>query len=390
MSPFPWLALNLSAIYLVLGIFSPYWGVWLESVGLPSEKIGLLLGFGYAMRLCGSLVILRNVKRAELLIPAARFMIFGGLLCFAGFYLPSEFWFIFFFTLAANFIYPTLLPLTDTIAARMVLQVNLDYGKVRLWGSAAFIVGAMLIGQVIEHLGPSWILHCVVIGLLVAGFCIQIPMSPAPRAIGQEMEGMGYFQVLKNPHFLVFIAVESLIFGSHAAYNSFSAIYWKSVGISAPTISSLWTIGVIFEIVIFALSRRLFSKWTPEALMLAAAIGCVVRWTTLGATTNLWVLFPAQSLHSITYVLAHLGAMRFMAERLPREALIAGQTLYSAIGQSMSQALLIVVSGLLYSHLHQYLFWVMTVLVLPVFYLIRLSKKQRDALAPVDSVVPVH
>lgn len=385
MSPFPWLALNLSAIYLVLGIFSPYWGVWLESVGLSAEQIGLLLGCGYAMRLCGSLAILRNVKRAELLIPAAKFMIWGGLLCFTGFYLPSEFWLIFFFTLAVSFIYPTLLPLTDTIAARMVLQVNLDYGKVRLWGSAAFIVGTTIIGQIIELWGPSWILHCIVIGLLIAGFCIHVPMNPAPRSIGQETEGMGYLQVMKNRNFLIFLAVEGLIYGSHAAYNSFSAIYWKSEGISAPAISSLWTMGVICEIAMFAFSRRLLSRWSPEQLMLIAAVGCVIRWMTLGATTNLWALYPAQGLHSVTYVMAHLGAMRFMAERLPREALIAGQTLYSAISQSMSQAVWIIISGLLYSQLHQYVFWVMALIVLPTFYLIHRSKQSLQTMTDTAS-----
>ena len=92
-------------------------------------------------------------------------------------------------------------------------------------------------------------------------------------------------------------------------------------------------------------------------------------------------------LYEVITVLAHLGAMRFMAERLPREALIAGQTLYSAIGQSMSQAVLIVVSGLLYSHLHQYVFWVMTVLVLPTFYLIHRSKQQHQTIP--SSISPV-
>ncbi len=149
MSPYPWLALNLSAIYLVLGIFSPFWGVWLESVGLQSEQIGLLLGIGFAMRLFGSLVIMRQAKRAERLIPIARLLVLGGLLSFVGFYLSSQFWVIFLFTLLVNFVYPTLLPLSDAVAARMVIQVNLDYGNVRLWGSAGFIVGATLIGFVI-------------------------------------------------------------------------------------------------------------------------------------------------------------------------------------------------------------------------------------------------
>ncbi len=370
MSPFPWLALNLSTVYLVLGIFSPFWGVWLESVGLTSEEIGLLLGLGYGMRVAGNLAILKNVKRAELLIPVTRILIWSGLLCFIGFYLSHQFWPVLFFTLLANFIYPTLLPLTDSIAARMVMQVNLDYGKVRLWGSAAFIAGVSIIGVVIDHFGPSWIHHCIVLFLLLAGFCAHIPMSPAPRAIGQEREGHGYLQVLKSKPFLNFLIIEALIYGSHAAYNSFSAIYWKSQHIAAPTISALWTIGVVFEIGMFALSRRLLSGWSTDRLLLVATIGCVIRWATLGSTTALWALFPAQALHAVTYVLAHLGAMRFLSERVPREAMISGQTLYSAIGQSSSQALMIVVSGLFYRHIHENIFWMMVVLVLPAFYLI--------------------
>jgi PPP family 3-phenylpropionic acid transporter len=92
---------------------------------------------------------MRQAKRAERLIPIARLLVLGGLLSFVGFYLSSQFWVIFLFTLLVNFVYPTLLPLSDAVAARMVIQVNLDYGNVRLWGSAAFIVGATLIGFVI-------------------------------------------------------------------------------------------------------------------------------------------------------------------------------------------------------------------------------------------------
>ncbi|WP_024872451.1 3-phenylpropionate MFS transporter [Tolumonas lignilytica] len=375
MLPYPWLALNLSAIYLVLGVFSPFWGVWLESVGLQSEQIGLLLGIGFAMRLLGSLTILRQAKRAERLIPIARFLVFGGIISFVGFYLSSQFWVVLLFTLLANFIYPTLLPLTDAIAARMVIQVNLDYGNVRLWGSAAFIVGATLIGFVIEHLGKSWILHCIVLGLLLAGFCIHMPMRPAPRTIGQEKESHGYSVLLRNKAFLNLLLIEALIFGSHAAYNSFSAIYWNAQGFSASTISMLWTTGVIFEILMFAVSRRLLSDWSPERLLCWACIGAVIRWVTLGTSLNLWLLFPAQALHSFSFALAHLGAMRYLSQRLPREAMIPGQTLYSAVGQSLSLALFTVLSGIMYHHMHQFVFLAMAVIILPAFYLIWRGKQ---------------
>jgi PPP family 3-phenylpropionic acid transporter len=195
-------------------------------------------------------------------------------------------------------------------------------------------------------------------------------MNPAPRTIGQENESHGYGQLLRNKAFLNFLAIEALIFGSHSAYNSFSAIYWHSQGFAASTVSMLWTTGVVFEIIMFATSRRLLSDWSPERLLCWAAIGAVIRWVTLGTSLELWLLFPAQALHSFTYTLAHLGAMRYLALRLPREAIISGQTLYSAIGQSLSLALFTVLSGIMYRHLHQDVFLVMAVIVLPVFYLI--------------------
>ena len=151
------------------------------------------------MWLCGSLVIMRQAKRAERLIPNYRLLVLGGLhqLCWLFILAVLA---DFFFTLLVNFVYPTLLPLSDAVAARMVIQVNLDYGNVIL-GVGGFIVGATLIGFVIEHLGPSWILHCIVLFLLLAGFCIHVPMNPAPRTIGQRNESHGYGQLLRKRHF---------------------------------------------------------------------------------------------------------------------------------------------------------------------------------------------
>ena len=73
--------------------------------------------------------------------------------------------------------------------------------------------------------------------------------------------------------------------------------------------------------------------------------------------------------------------MRYLGQRLPREAIISGQTLYSAIGQSLSLALFTVLSGILYRHLHQNVFLVMAVIVLPVFYLIWRAKRLESVVA---------
>lgn len=365
----------MSAIYIVTGIFSPFWGVWLKSVGLSSEQIGILLGIGFAMRLCGSLVIMNQAKRAERLLPIARILVCLSIISFAGFYLSHEFWVILALTVFINAFNPPLMPIADTIANRMMLQVKLDYGKVRLWGSAAFIAGDMLIGYISDGWGAGWILHCIVAACILSGFCLALPMTPSPTSIGEEKESSSYLSVIRDKKFVIFVLIEALIYGSHAAYSGFSAIYWQESGLSASQVSMLWATGVVFEIMMFACSQQLLSRWSPEKLLLVAALGCVVRWIVLGTSLDLWLLFPAQALHSLTYCQAHLGAMRYLKERMPKEAIISGQTIYYAIGQSLSMAILTFASGYLYRHFHQHVFLIMALIVLPAFFLIGLLRR---------------
>nr|VUD28660.1 3-phenylpropionic acid transporter [Raoultella sp. NCTC 9187] len=53
-----------------------------------------------------------------------------------------------------------------------------------------------------------------------------------------------------------FLACVCLLQGAHAAYYGFSAIYWQETGYSASAIGYLWSLGVVAEVVIFALSKK--------------------------------------------------------------------------------------------------------------------------------------
>ena len=180
MRPFCWLSLFLTAIYFVYGAYTPFWSLWLAERGLDADQIGLLIGVGLAVRFVGNLLILGKANRASLLLPTCRYLAVLSLIAYLGFYWSQDFWVLLLLMLLANFIYPTLLPLSDALAARMMLQVKLDYGKVRLWGSAAFILGSTLVGALVQHWGASWVLHTMVLGLLLLCGLSWLPMAPAP------------------------------------------------------------------------------------------------------------------------------------------------------------------------------------------------------------------
>jgi MFS transporter, PPP family, 3-phenylpropionic acid transporter len=374
MRPFSWLSLFLIAIYFVYGAYVPFWSLWLESKGLSADQIGLLIGLGLGIRFAGNLLIMGKANRASLLIPACRYLAILSLLCYLGFYWSGGFWSLVVLMLLANFIYPTLLPLSEALAARMMLQVQLDYGKVRLWGSAAFILGSTLVGALVQHYGASWILHAMILGLVVLTGLSWLPMTPAPTDAAQSGNKVGFRVLLSDKSFLIFLLVVCLLQGSHAAYYGFSALYWKAHGYAENVIGYLWALGVLAEILMFALSRRLLKGFSYQQLFLIGGVGCVVRWTLLANTTDLVWLGAAQLLHAVTFCVSHLGAIRYMTQQLPAEQVIPAQTLYAAFPTGICMALLTAVAGLGYQHVQGQVFLLMALLVVPVFF-IRVPKR---------------
>ncbi|KHN49115.1 MFS transporter, partial [Aeromonas hydrophila] len=165
MPAFSWLALFFGAFYFVYGAYLPFWSLWLEGIGVSAEMIGLLLGAGMAIRFAGNLMVMGQIKGAGHLLPVTRLLCLLSLLAFLGFYLSHSLWWLVGLTLVANFIYPTLMPVGEALATRMVVQAHLDYGKVRLCGSFAFIVASTLVGALVGNFGSDWILHTMVAGL---------------------------------------------------------------------------------------------------------------------------------------------------------------------------------------------------------------------------------
>ncbi|PJG57934.1 3-phenylpropionate MFS transporter [Aeromonas cavernicola] len=369
MPAFSWLALFFGAFYFVYGAYLPFWSLWLEGIGVSAEQIGLLLGAGMAIRFAGNLLVMEQIKGAGHLLPVTRWLSVFSLLAFIGFYFSHQLWWLVGLTLLANFIYPTLMPVGEALATRMVVQAHLDYGKVRLCGSLAFIVASTLVGALVSNVGSEWILHAMVIGLVLMVLLSWLPLHPAPQDVAGERAKASLKATLRSPTVRRFLLITALLQSSHAAYYGFSAIHWKAAGYSGTIIGYLWALGVVAEIGMFAADKRFLQRWGARQLFIAGAIGCVARWLLLGTTTELGWLVLGQLLHSVTFGMSHLGAVRFMTRQLPAEQLIPTQSLYAAIGLGMVLAALMAVCGSLYESLEGGIFLLMALVVVPVFFL---------------------
>lgn len=364
-----WLALSYFTYFFSYGIFLPFWSVWLAGAGLTPETIGMLLGAGLVARFLGSLLIAPRVSDPSRLISAVRVLALLALLFVLGFWADSRVAWLMVVMVGFNLFFSPLVPLTDALANTWQKQITMDYGRVRLWGSVAFVIGSALTGKLVSLFDYRAILVMLSLGIasMLLGMLLKPSVMPQGEVRHQQAAGLPAWLKLVRQSWR-FLACVCLLQGAHAAYYGFSAIYWQEAGYSASAIGYLWSLGVVAEVVIFALSKKAFSRFSARDLLLLSAVCGLVRWTLMGWTTELPWLIVAQILHCGTFTVCHLAAMRYISARQGGEV-IRLQAVYSAVAMGGSIAVMTVFAGFLYQHLHQGVFWVMALVALPALVL---------------------
>ncbi|EPS2709100.1 3-phenylpropionate MFS transporter [Cronobacter turicensis] len=364
-----WLALSYFTYFFSYGIFLPFWSVWLAGVGVAPETIGLLLGSGLIARFLGSLLLAPRVKDPSRLVFALRLLAVLTLVFALGFWFGHQTAWLFVVLVGFNLFFSPLVPLTDALAATWQRQITMDYGRVRLWGSLAFVIGSALTGKLISVYDYRAILALLSLGVasMLIGMLLKPSIMPQGEARHNEAAGWPVWRRLIAENWR-FLACVSLLQGAHAAYYGFSAIYWQSKGYSASVVGYLWSLGVVAEIIIFALSKRLFSRFGARDLLLLSGVLGIIRWGVMGWTTALPWLIVAQILHCGSFSICHLAAMRYIAAREGSEV-IRLQSVYSAVAMGGGIAVMTVFAGFLYQHLAGGVFWVMALVALPALFL---------------------
>ena len=370
-----WLTTYFVNFYFIWGVFLPFWGIWLTGQGVTTEQVGLLFSLGLVLRLLSTLTVLPQVSTASATLKLARVLGFSAFFCFAILLYFNDYIWLAAITLLVNFMMGPMMPLGDIVANRLVNQIQLDYGRVRLWGSVSFIVGSTTVGWLVVEFGLQAILFVIIFMFISMWIFSLANLNPHLVDSSDKItnENKSLWALLKKPEMIMFLLIAGMIQGSHGAYYAFSTIYWDGLGISGNVIAWLWVIGVFAEIIILRFNHFLFGKWSIKQMLLVALIASVVRWSSLSFVENIYLIGLIQTLHAFTFALTHLAAMRYISQKEPAQ-LVAYQSLYSAGALGLFMALFTYISGVSYEMLEGDLFLLTALLLLPVFLLLKLWK----------------
>jgi len=358
-----------AALYAAFGVASPFWPKFFETKALSSEQIGFILGTGMLVRLAagpliGRLADLWGSLRLVLATCAGLAAAMAAALSLA-----DTFWLL---LVVASLQAAALAPTTSIADALSVNSAKpqmagkpFEYGWIRGSASAAFVLGTLIIGQLISRtdLNPVvWMNVTLLIAAaaataLLPGADTQSEPRTTPSQPANSVHGL-----LRIPRFGILLVVSALVYGSHAMHDAFAVIRWSDAGIEPSVISILWSEAVASEVIVFfVIGPWLLRRIGTRGAAALAAVGGVIRWSVAGMTNSVLLLSLVQPLHGLTFALLHLACMRMMGSLVPIRLCATAQASY-AFAAGLSTAALTLLSGILYAGYGGLAFFPMAVL----------------------------
>ena len=353
-------ALSYCAPLIVNGIALPFFPVWLAALHFSDREIGIILAVPMVVRVLVTPIITMVADRME---ERANVLAWSGalsLLTAIALYWTSDFWPVLLVYTLQGATYAPYIPVVESIAISGVRRWGLDYGSMRVWGSIAFIVSTLIGGEMIGFWGGAMVLPLMVGGfvltILMAVFCPRI--GPTRRRHLPITVQAPVGNSLRNPQLLLTMVGVSIQQSSHAMMYTFASIYWHQIGFSGTQVGILWSIGVLSEVMVFFLSRRLSRRFSAWTLIHFGAAVCICRWLLFPINFGFIGYFILQSLHSCSFAFVHTGVQRRIIATVQETQEASAQGAYYFYN-GMCLGIMTICSGYLYAWLGLSSYYVM-------------------------------
>ncbi|HYE44845.1 MAG TPA: MFS transporter [Caulobacter sp.] len=347
------LGLYYAAIFIGTGASLPYMPVWFRSQGLSGAEIGVILAAPALVRIVVSPLAavwadgFRLRRTPLVLLGIVATLAYAALGLTHGFTAWLLAW-----TIAASML-GTLPSLADVMGLRLSRREGFSYPFARGLGSVAFVAGNLGVGALLTIAAPDLILFWTIAAAALAALFAGVLLPPEPVLEGGEpppraARWRGLSDLARNRGFLIAVVGSGVIQATHAFYYGFSALLWRKQGIGEAWIGALWAVGVVLEVAFMWFGDPWRRRVRPEIMVAVGGAAALVRWTALAFSPPLWLLFPLQGLHSISFTATFLGSLALIERYAPPHAASAAQTVSSACAGGLFIGLATLASGSLF------------------------------------------
>jgi PPP family 3-phenylpropionic acid transporter len=220
-----------------------------------------------------------------------------------------------------------------------------SYGKIRSWGSLAFIMIVIVVGKVIDLYSIEIILALIFgMSLLQALISSRIPDIQIKKQTSFTVKAKDFL----NRRVILFLFCAFLMLVSHGTYYGFYSIHLENLGYGNVFIGIAWALASIAEILIMLNSDSIFRRFQLEDVLVFSFIVAAVRWFALYFVISPTGILLLQILHAITYGTFHVASILYIDSLSPDETKTLGQAINNAVTYGLGLMVGFFVNGYLF------------------------------------------
>jgi MFS transporter, PPP family, 3-phenylpropionic acid transporter len=322
-----------AAYFGFVGILAPYFPLYFEWRGLTAFQVGVLMALGQALRMVGPNLWGYLADHAHRRTPILRATSIGLLLSFALLLLTGPFALVFAVMLFVNLFQTAQMPIAEALASASMrgrADAAARYGRLRAWGSMAFVAVVLAAGPIFDRWGIG---TAVWLGLVLAAVLVVVAWRVPERGSAEALqERVSVGRRLREPRVRWFLLSAALMVFAHGALYTYLSIYLAQLGYSKTAIGVFWVISVVLEIAFFFTQGRWFSRFGLYPLLVASFVVAAVRFLLIAELATVWwVLVIAQVLHAVTFAVHHSASVLTIQRWFPGRAAARGQAVYISV-----------------------------------------------------------
>jgi len=316
--------------FAFIGAFSPYFGLYLQSLAFSAWDIGLLMSQMQLMRLFAPYLWGALADRLDRRIAVVRLAGILSLLGFLPFFMIRGFAPMLLAMALLAFFWSASLPLVEALTFDHLREDPARYSRIRLWGSIGFIIAVMGTGLLLDHAPLAallWMVAGTLVGILACAMTVPDAAAHPPAGVQPRLR-----QILQQTRVRALFAACFAMSAAHGALYVFYSIHLSDHHYSKLLVGSLWSLGVVAEILVFFFMAALLRRFGLRRVLLLSFAAAVLRFLMIGHLVDwLWLMVFAQLLHGLTFGAYHAAAIAAVNRWFPGHCQTRGQALYSTV-----------------------------------------------------------
>jgi len=328
-----------------LGVFVPYWTVYLkEEGGFSAAEIGELMAAFMVTKMISPFIWGWVTDKGNSRVRMIRLACLLTVPFCATVYVSGGYWSMMLAIFTFSFFWNASLPQFEVLTLNHLGKQTSRYSQIRLWGSIGFVVLTLLVPVLIEHSDTGRIVDAILVTFLLLWLVTWLVPDKAPQLIEESQRTL--WSVVKQPVVWVFLLACMLQTASHGAYYTFFSIYLDDNGYSRVFTGWMWALGVLSEVVLFIFLYRIIPVVGAPRLFILALFLTVLRWILLASMVDSVVaLVIGQVLHAATFGLFHATAIHLIHQHFTGRLQGKGQALYAGLNAGLGGAIGGLLSG---------------------------------------------